>query len=106
MTQQAWLWIFISIGFAGTLLLSVISILIMIKCIKTKSYRHIDLKNHVFMMISNITLIIYALGISIVHSHDMAFWNGVPTWAGNILPFILNLIMIVGKVRSERKVHK
>ncbi|MDR2823395.1 MAG: hypothetical protein LBV37_02575 [Mycoplasmataceae bacterium] len=101
--QQTWLWIFISIGFIGTLLLSVISIMIFIKCIKTKSYQHIDLKNHVLMMFSNIALIIYALGISIVHSGDLTFWNSVPTWAGNLLPLALNLFMVIGKIRSNRK---
>jgi uncharacterized protein with PQ loop repeat len=99
------LWIFIGIGFIGTITLTISAIFNMCKCVKTKSYDHIEIRVQLLMMVANLCFIIYALGISLVNDSSTIFWNSTPTWAGNLVPFILNLIMVIGKMKANRK-HK
>jgi uncharacterized protein with PQ loop repeat len=55
------------------------------------------------MMIANLSFIAYALGISLINDTTTIFWNSTPTWVGNIVPFILNLIMLIGKIKTNHK---
>jgi uncharacterized protein with PQ loop repeat len=99
------IWVFIGIGFLGALFLTTSAIVNMVRCIKNKSYDHIHIWTQVSLMVANILFFIYALGISLYNRDSHIFWNSVPTWVGSLTPFILNLIMIIGKCKTKHKKH-
>jgi uncharacterized protein with PQ loop repeat len=67
------LWVFIGIGFIGTITLTCSAIFNMAKCIKTKSYSHIEIRVELLMMIANLSFIAYALGISLINDTTTIF---------------------------------
>lgn len=105
MTTSNALWIFIGIGFIGAITLTLAAIFNIIKVFKEHTFKHIALKVQLAFMIANVTFVIYALGISIENDASVTFWNSAPTWMGNIIPFILNAILVVGKIVEDKRLH-
>jgi uncharacterized protein with PQ loop repeat len=99
------IWVFIGIGFVGSLALTLSAIFNIIKCVKERSFKHIVLKVQVLFMIANLTFVVYALGISIENHASVTFWNSAPTWIGNLIPFILNVGLVFGKIVSNKFSH-
>jgi uncharacterized protein with PQ loop repeat len=52
-----------------------------------------------------VAFVVYALGISIENEASLTFWNSAPTWMGNIIPFVLNTILTVGKIVENKRTH-
>ncbi|MDR0740039.1 MAG: hypothetical protein LBF00_04130 [Mycoplasmataceae bacterium] len=99
------LWIFIGIGFIGAISLTLAAVFNIVKVFKEHTFKHIILKIQIIFAIANITFVIYALGISIENETSLTFWNSTPTWMGNIIPFILNLVLVIGKVIEDKHVR-
>jgi uncharacterized protein with PQ loop repeat len=54
-------------------------------------------------VIANFLFLIYALGISIVCNQEGRFWNSAPTWIGNFIPLVLNIALIIGKLKTKHR---
>ncbi|MDR1991740.1 MAG: hypothetical protein LBP70_03370 [Mycoplasmataceae bacterium] len=100
--QQHILWIFIAIGFIGALVLTLAAIINLTKCIKNRSFADVNLNIHLLFMIGNATFFIYALGISIENYNTGLFWNSAPTWIGNFIPLVINAVLVIGKILSNK----
>lgn len=97
------IWLFITIGFIGAFCLTLSSIIAMTKCVKARSFEHIVWKSRLLLAFANFMFLIYALGISLLNHNSIIFWNSVPTWVGSLIPLVLNLIMVIGKIKSDKK---
>ncbi|MDR3257622.1 MAG: hypothetical protein LBT17_02385 [Mycoplasmataceae bacterium] len=95
------LWVFIGIGFVAGVALTLAAVFNFAKARKVKSFDHIVLHVQAMFVIANLLFLMYALGISILSYNDGRFWNSAPTWIGNFIPLILNIALIIGKIKTN-----